>query len=113
MVRAESLDGGPFIEGEFGPANLRLLKDAQLLAIFRAIARSAPPASALAIGLAGARTAADRLRIQEAAARAWPGVPCYATSDLETALMAADPIRDQPRFQAVPINPVIGGQCRH
>ena len=40
--------------------------------------------------MAGARTEADRARIRRAAASAWPGAPCYATNDLETALMAAD-----------------------
>src|SRR5947209_8635141 len=32
----------------------------------------------------------DRERIRRAAAKVWPGIPCYATNDLETALMAAD-----------------------
>ena len=40
--------------------------------------------------MAGARTAYDRDRIRRAAAKVWPGVPCFATNDLETAVMAAD-----------------------
>jgi N-acetylmuramic acid 6-phosphate etherase len=74
---------------EFGPANLRLINDLQLLRHFRAVARSMPRPTAVAVGMAGARTEADRVRIRRAAALAWPGVPCHATNDLETALMAA------------------------
>jgi len=75
---------------ESGPANLRLLSDGELARHFQGIAKSFPKPDALAIGMAGARTEADRKRIGRAAAKAWPGVPCYATGDLETALMAAD-----------------------
>lgn len=78
-----------FVRREFGPANLRLLDDAKLAAHFRAIARAMPRPTALGIGMAGARTEADRERIRRAAAAAWSGVPCSATNDLETALMAA------------------------
>jgi N-acetylmuramic acid 6-phosphate etherase len=49
--------------------------------------------------MAGARTEADRARIRRAAAKAWPCVPCYATSDLETAL-AADANNNQPKLAA-------------
>jgi len=76
-------------QGAFGPANLRLLSDAQLVRHFRAIGEALPNPSVIAIGMAGARTEADRKRIRAAAARIWPDVPCYATNDLETALMAA------------------------
>ncbi len=72
-----------------GPANLRLLTDAQLLRHFRTIASALPRPDAIAIGMAGARTEVDRARICRAAARVWGEVPCYATNDLETALMAA------------------------
>lgn len=77
------------IRREFAPANLRLLSDAQLVRHFREIARTMPRPAGLAIGMAGARTEADRARIRRAAAKGWPRVPCYATSDLETALAAA------------------------
>jgi len=40
--------------------------------------------------MAGARTPADHQRIRTAAAQVWPGTPCYACSDLETGLMAAE-----------------------
>src|SRR5262245_40599259 len=75
---------------EAGPANLRLLDDPALTRHFKLIAKGLPRPAALAIGLAGARTAADRARIRQAAAQAWPGVPCHATNDLETALLAGD-----------------------
>ena len=84
--------GTQTVRREFGPANLRLLDDAQLAAHFRAIADAMPMPTALGIGMAGARTEADRERIRQAAAQAWPRVPCHATNDLETALMAADEV---------------------
>ena len=76
---------------ETGPANLRLLTDAQLLQHLRLIKKATPRPVRLAIGLAGARTAADKTRISRAAQKVWPEVPCYATNDLETGLMAAQP----------------------
>ena len=75
---------------EAGPANLRLLSDAQLIAHFRALQPGSFSPAAIAVGLAGARTKADRERIRRAAARVWPGISCHATNDLETALMAAE-----------------------
>ena len=80
----------PF-QAEFGPANLRLLNDAQLikhLHQIRSTTKTKPPLRGIVIGMAGARTAADRERIRLAASKVWPGVPCYATNDLETALAA-------------------------
>lgn len=74
---------------EFGPANLQLLSDARLERHLRAIAKAMPMPAAVAIGMAGARTDADRGRVRRTAERVWRGVPCVATSDLETALMAA------------------------
>jgi N-acetylmuramic acid 6-phosphate etherase len=82
-------NGRPPCRVDAGPANLCLLDDRQLVRLFRTIARSLPPPAALAIGMAGARTEADHERIRKAAAAVWPGVSCYATSDLETGLMAA------------------------
>lgn len=75
---------------EFGPANFHLVSDAQLIGHFQAIRSRLPVPSAIAIGMAGARTEADWARIRAAAGKVWPGVPCYATNDLETGLMAAD-----------------------
>ena len=49
-----------------------------------------PPVFAgIVIGMAGARTERDRRRIRAAAGKVWPGLPVYATDDLETALAAA------------------------
>jgi N-acetylmuramic acid 6-phosphate etherase len=92
----------PCLRAEFGPANLRLLDDAALLAHFKAVRslshQSSTPPAGIAIGMAGARTEADRQRIRAAAANVWPNVPCYATNDLETALAAAGP---QPALQVL------------
>jgi N-acetylmuramic acid 6-phosphate etherase len=97
----EGADGSLVRRCDSGPANLKLLTDAQLAGHFRGLARALPKPDALAIGMAGARTEADRRRIRRAAAKAWPGVPCYATNDLETALMAADDIGScSPRARA-------------
>jgi len=85
-------DGSPVRRAEAGPANLRLLNDAQLAGRFREIAAALPQPDALAIGMAGARAESDRERIRRAAAQVWPNVPCLATNDLETALMAADDV---------------------
>jgi N-acetylmuramic acid 6-phosphate etherase len=80
---------------ETGPANLRLLNDAQLTRHFRFFRSRIPSPAAIAIGLAGARTESDFKRIQQAAERVWPRTPCYATGDLETALMAAEERRSE------------------
>ncbi len=90
VAMTDGLDPSRAHRMEFGPANLRLLDDAALARHFRSMARSMPKPDALAVGMAGARTDADRKRILDAAGKAWPGIPCYATNDLETALMAAD-----------------------
>jgi N-acetylmuramic acid 6-phosphate etherase len=82
---------------ETGPANLKLLSDAKLLALLCSLATKLPRPAAVAIGLAGARTEEDRNRIRRAAARVWPATPCHATNDLETALAAApSPIGGSP-----------------
>jgi N-acetylmuramic acid 6-phosphate etherase len=75
---------------EAGPANLALLDQPSLLKLLRSVAAELPVSDAIAIGLAGSWTETDRKRVRDAAAGVWPGVPCYATSDLETALTAAD-----------------------
>jgi N-acetylmuramic acid 6-phosphate etherase len=72
-----------------GPANLKLLNDAALKHHFQGIRKALGKADALGIGMAGARTEADWARIRKIAAQVWPGIPCLATNDLETALAAA------------------------
>ncbi len=83
---------------EFGPANLRLLDDVALAAHFSAVdgirRQVSSPLGGIAVGMAGARTESDRQRIRAAAEKVWPGIPCYATSDLETALAAQWPETD-------------------
>jgi len=78
-----------------GPANLALLTDPQLFSVLRSYASQLPlrgrRIAGIAIGLAGARTTAQWERISKAAHCIWPGVPCLATNDLETALAAATP----------------------
>lgn len=79
-----------------GPGNIRLLDDTRLHGLLRGLRLRLPHPHAIAIGLAGARTDHDRLRIRKASDRVWPGVPCYATNDLETAIMAGTPARQPP-----------------
>src|SRR5580704_14177887 len=74
---------------EIGPGNLRLLGDGQLISQLRSLRMPGLQPNALAIGMAGARNEADWERIRRAAGKVWVKVPCYATNDLETALMAA------------------------
>jgi len=103
-------------QGKIAPANLPLLTDAQLVHHFRVIADSLPQPAALAIGMAGARTEADRERIRRAAAKVWPGILCYATNDLETALEAADGPSEPPRVRSglrKEINTRAGGRARY
>lgn len=89
---AARIDGEKLFNFTAGPANLRLLDDVQLEKHFGEIRRAHDgmiDIAGVAIGMAGARTEQDRNRIRTAAAKIWPGVPCYATNDLETALAAA------------------------
>ena len=85
-------NGGQAVQYEAGPGNIRLLNDIQLVKHFQKISlihRSARKPDSIAIGMAGARAESDRKRIRDAAEKVWPGIPCYATNDLETALAAA------------------------
>ncbi len=75
---------------EAGPANVKLLSDTQLIDLLRSIAAAFPRPDTLAIGMAGARSELDWQRIRDAAATVWPSIACHATSDLETALAAAE-----------------------
>ncbi|MEO6034560.1 MAG: BadF/BadG/BcrA/BcrD ATPase family protein, partial [Verrucomicrobiota bacterium] len=90
---AARTDGEKLFKFTAGPANLRLLDDALLEKHFYGIRKAhngLPDLSGIAIGMAGARTEQDRNRIRKAAEKIWPGVPCYATNDLETGLAAAE-----------------------
>jgi N-acetylmuramic acid 6-phosphate etherase len=68
---------------------MKLLTEAQLTRQFRSIAAALPRPDALGIGLSGAWAEADFRQVRSAAARVWLGIPCCATSDLESALTAA------------------------
>src|SRR5512138_2397411 len=91
---ALAVDGGGRVlrRLETGPTNLRFFNDAQLIRQLRQIGKQMPAPASVAIGLAGARTEDDRRRIREAALAVWPGIPAYGTNDLETGLMAAEPV---------------------
>jgi N-acetylmuramic acid 6-phosphate etherase len=91
---------------EIGPANMKLLTDAQLTQRFRSIATALPVPDALGIGLSGAWAEADFRRIRSAAAKVWPRIPCYATNDLETALTAA---ADGKRTERIPQVLIVSG----
>lgn len=75
------------VEGE--PANLKLLSDGQLASFLSALAKRWPTPSAIGIGLAGLRSDADRFRVLQVAGKVWPGIPCRACADLQTAMAAA------------------------
>ena len=88
-------DGAELAQFSAGPCNVRMTSDDRLIEHLRAIAErlpvSARDVSLAAIGLAGARTAADQDRIRRAAARVFPGVAVVCTNDLATALATARP----------------------
>lgn len=87
-------DGGLLERAVAGPANARLLSDAELAARFKELAARFPAPAALGIGMAGAREERDRRRVHRAAARAWPGVACFAGNDLDIGLAAAEETAD-------------------
>ena len=95
-VLVADMAGREVLQFSDAAANQRLMSDHELAELFRSIAAkvnaAAPDLSALCIGLAGTRTDAHRERIRRLAHRVWPGIPCLATNDLETAL-AAEPVR--------------------
>lgn len=95
----EALEGVYYLKSEFGPANLKMLNERQLVRHFRTIATGIPRPHAIAIAMAGARTERDRARIRRAAAAVWPKIPCHATNDLEAAIIAANGLSDHPHFR--------------
>jgi N-acetylmuramic acid 6-phosphate etherase len=104
-------DGG-WRRAEFGPANLRLLDDAGLVLHFKTVKRTAGAAfDGIVIGMAGARTERDRRRIGAAAGKVWRDVAVYVTSDLETALAAAEGERGRKDTAKVLILSGTGSCC--
>ena len=69
---------------QFGPLNLKLSSDRQILVVLR---RFKPTCAALC--LAGCRTATDRARLRRLARRAWPKACVYLGNDLDSGLAAA------------------------
>jgi N-acetylmuramic acid 6-phosphate etherase len=104
-------DGAEVQRVEAGPANLKLLRDGNLIQHLASLKRELPRPDGLGIGLAGAWTEFDRNRIRAAAARVWPGVPCFATNDLETALAAGGETLAVPRLPQVLIVSGTGSCC--
>lgn len=80
---------------ELGPANIRLLSNAELSGIFREIKRRTGSPTAVAAGMAGLRNDNDRRRVMELVRQEWGDTPFHATNDLETALEAAGPWPDK------------------
>ena len=95
-VIVTDMSGREVLQFSDAAANQRLMSDRELTDLFLTIAAkvnsAAPSLAAMCIGLAGTRTDAHRDRIRRLAAKVWPGIPCMATNDLETAL-AAEPVK--------------------
>lgn len=70
----------------FGPGNVRLLDDRTLRRLLRQISKQFESPDAIGLGLAGARHAKDRARVQAEVAKVWKATPCRVTHDLEIAL---------------------------
>lgn len=75
---------------ELGPANLRLISDADFLSLLREIHAQIPTPAAIGIGLPGMRTKADEDRVLRLLNEIWPATPARVTHDLELALHAAE-----------------------
>ena len=86
---------------ECGPANIKLMNDAELAEHFSSVARQLPAPAAIAAGLAGMRSEQDRSRLVGAASSGWPGIPFRACSDLETAMAAAGPAQGRTRARVL------------
>jgi N-acetylmuramic acid 6-phosphate etherase len=92
--------GRMVLRREFGSGNLRLLDERGLASLLRSIARDFPKPDAVGLGLAGARTKADRARAKEACGKIWKKVPVRVTHDLDIALMAASNQRGKSEHAA-------------
>ena len=65
---------------------MRLLDDRALRRLLRQISKQFESPDAIGLGLAGARHAKDRARVQAEVAKVWKATPCRVTHDLEIAL---------------------------
>lgn len=75
---------------ELGPANLRLISDADFLNLLREIHAQIPTPAAIGIGLPGMREKTDEDRVLNLLNQIWPATPARVTHDLELALHAAE-----------------------
>src|SRR5207253_5582272 len=66
---------------EFGPANLRLISNKDLLDLFRELKSKIPAPEAIGIGLPGMRNEADGARVSKLLNKIWPDVPARVTND--------------------------------
>lgn len=96
---------------ESGPCNLRLVTDAELEARFREFARPWPRPTAVGLGMAGVRDAADCARIERVVERVWPGAAHQVDHDLESALAAAELEDDRPHLSRLIILSGTGSCC--
>ncbi len=80
-----------------GPANLRLMHGDELESHLSRIRDRLPATpTGIGIGLAGARSDADKKHLRAAVGRVWPDVPCHPTDDLLLALEATAWLKDCP-----------------
>ena len=90
----------PVLRVESGPANLRLVSDEDLATHFRQLRERLPGVSAVGVGMAGVRGAADVRRVATVVESVWPGLPHAVDHDLQSALAAAD-LADRNRRKPV------------
>ena len=82
-----------------------------MLALLQGIANQVPQPTAVGIGMAGVLDERDRNRIRAVAARLWPGIPCWAGNDLESALAAASDQSSPPQTVRVIVISGTGASC--
>ena len=75
---------------EAGPANLRLISDAELLGRFSTLRDALPAVHAIGAGIAGVRGSEDIRRVEGLLESVWPGIPRAVDHDLQSALAAAE-----------------------
>ncbi len=89
VVLATTTNLTPLGRVEGGPANLRLISNADLADLFQQLTSGFPAPSAIGVGMAGVRDTADIQRVLGILDGIWPAVPAHVDHDLESALSAA------------------------
>lgn len=84
-----------------GPANSRLIPDADLLRHFQEISAALPMPDGVGIGMAGIRGPADVQRLERIARQVWPQIPLWTGHDLESGLAAAGDMKKQHAAQVL------------